>query len=261
MTASQAENFKSRFSRGFSVFNITFLFQRIVSQVPRGLRRQFLMMNETNIIVLLERGKKVTSCNNILNDVTESVKCKVSTSHTISSATFQPVDGLGEITLNERVSCPASEISTEIAPVPPVLGSSTKVVCRCPEERLFTCTTTVKSAGNTHTVICNNMTSTTISCGSELVGRNLGLISFDQYNHHLCTLRAYLSILTDIEWSCKDPSIPVPPTSRCPGDCKCGLKGTTRIVGGEQSVVRAVIYYCLYKGIITGRKIPLDHAR
>ena len=36
------------------------------------------MTNETNIIVLLERGKKVASCNNMLNDVTERVKCKVS---------------------------------------------------------------------------------------------------------------------------------------------------------------------------------------
>ena len=46
-------------------------------QAVKGLRRQFLITQETNIIVLLKRGMKVGSCNDNLRDVTEHVKCKV----------------------------------------------------------------------------------------------------------------------------------------------------------------------------------------
>ena len=45
-----------------------------------GLRRQFLITREANIIVLLKRGMKVESCNDNLRDVTEHVKCKVRSS-------------------------------------------------------------------------------------------------------------------------------------------------------------------------------------
>ena len=49
----------------------------LLFQAVKGLRRQFLVTPETNIIVLLERGKKVDTCNNVFRDVTEHVKCKV----------------------------------------------------------------------------------------------------------------------------------------------------------------------------------------
>ena len=46
-------------------------------QAVKGLRRQFLMTPDRKIIVLLKRGEKVDSCNNVFRDVTEHVKCKV----------------------------------------------------------------------------------------------------------------------------------------------------------------------------------------
>merc|ERR1719385_12216 len=189
-----------------------FLFKAV-----KGLRRQFLMTPETNIIVLLERGKKVDTCNNVFRDVTEHVKCK-------------PVLGVKEITsIKKKVggSCrPGVESSTTAAA--PVLGSSTKVVCKCPEDRFLNCFTTVNSTGNMHTVICNNMTSTTIACGTDLYGRDMGVLGvpLTKYNHALCTLRAYLSVQTDLEWSCKDPSVPVPASSSC-SDAATTAAGTT----------------------------------
>merc|ERR1712212_928533 len=54
-------------------------------KAAKGLRRQFLVTPETNIIVLLKRGEKVRMCNNVFRDVTEHVKCK-------------PVPGVKEIT-------------------------------------------------------------------------------------------------------------------------------------------------------------------
>merc|ERR1719402_24747 len=107
--------------------------------------------------------------------------------------------------------------STAAATTAPVMGSSTKVVCKCPEERFLNCFTTVQSTGNMHTVICNNMTSTTIACGSELYGRDMGILGvpLTKYNHALCTSFAYLAVQTDLTWSCKDPSVPVPATSSC----------------------------------------------
>merc|ERR1719295_2430968 len=189
-----------------------FLFKAV-----KGLRRQFLMTPETNIIVLLERGKKVDTCNNVFRDVTEHVKCK-------------PVLGVKEITsIKKKVdgNCrPGTESSTTAAA--PVLGSSTKVVCKCPEDRFLNCFTTVNSTGNMHTVICNNMTSTTIACGTDLYGRDMGVLGvpLTKYNHPLCTLRAYLSVQTDLEWSCKDPSVPVPASSSC-SDAATTAAGTT----------------------------------
>merc|ERR1719378_300016 len=178
-----------------------FLFKAV-----KGLRRQFLVTPDTNIIVLLERGKKVDTCNDNFRDVTEHVKCK-------------PVPGVKDITsIKKKVggTCrPGAESSTTVAA--PVLGSSTKVVCKCPEDRFLNCFTTVNSTGNMHTVICNNMTSTTIACGTNLYGRDMGVLGvpLTKYNHPLCTLRAYLSVQTDLEWSCKDPSVPVPASSSC----------------------------------------------
>ena len=49
----------------------------LLFQAAKGLRRQFLVTPETNIIVLLKRGEKVGMCNNVFRDVTEHVKCKV----------------------------------------------------------------------------------------------------------------------------------------------------------------------------------------
>ena len=84
---------------------------------------------------------------------------------------------------------------------------------------MFTkCLTVVSSTGNMHTVTCNNMTSTTIACGSYLLGKNTGLIPLIKHKHQLCSEKSYLSIQMDMEWSCKDQSVPVPATSYCPGD-------------------------------------------
>ena len=41
--------------------------------------------------------------------------------------------------------------------------------------------------------------------------------------------------------------------------CKCGQEGTTRIVGGEQSMVGVLFYRRRSKGNISGGKIPVDH--
>jgi len=184
---------------------------KFIFKAVKGLRRQFLVTPETNIIVLLERGKKIGTCNDVFRDVTEHVKCK-------------PVPGVMDIkTITKKVdtncrpgSPPAPASTTAAAPAP-VMGSSTKVICRCPEERFLNCFTTVQSTGNMHTVICNNMTSTTIACGSDLYGRDMGVLGvpLTKYNHALCTLRAYLAVQTDLEWSCKDPSVPVPASGSC----------------------------------------------
>jgi len=184
---------------------------KFIFKAVKGLRRQFLVTPETNIIVLLERGKKIGTCNDVFRDVTEKVKCK-------------PVPGVMNIkTITKKVksdcrpgSPPAPASTTAAAPAP-VMGSSTKVICRCPEERFLNCFTTVQSTGNMHTVICNNMTSTTIACGSDLYGRDMGVLGvpLTKYNHALCTLRAYLAVQTDLEWSCKDPSVPVPASGSC----------------------------------------------
>ena len=48
------------------------------TQGGKGIRRQFLMTPQTNVVVFLEQGKKVTSCNNTFNDITSKVRCKVS---------------------------------------------------------------------------------------------------------------------------------------------------------------------------------------
>ena len=135
----------------------------------------------------------------------------------------QPVPGVSEITSVQKkvgdVACPESSTPAPAAPQV-VMGSSTKVLCRCPEDRTFaSCFTTVNSTGNTHTLTCNDMTSTTIACGSDLYGRDVSsLLALTKYNHPLCSVRAYLSIEQTIEWSCQDPSVPVPATSFCPGD-------------------------------------------
>ena len=60
-----------------SSMNITLRCLYFLFQSTRGLRRQFLMTRETNIIVLLKRGEKVDMCNDTFQDVTEHVKCKV----------------------------------------------------------------------------------------------------------------------------------------------------------------------------------------
>ena len=41
--------------------------------------------------------------------------------------------------------------------------------------------------------------------------------------------------------------------------CTCGQEGTTRIVGGEESMVRNLFYCSRSKRNTSGRKIPMDH--
>ena len=118
-------------------------------------------------------------------------------------------------TIKKKVEDTCKPAST---PAAPVLGSSTKVVCKCPEDRLLEyCFTTVNSTANMHTVICNNMTTTNIHCGSELYGRDMGILGvpLTKYNHPLCSTFAYLAVQTDLEWSCEDPSVSVPASSSC----------------------------------------------
>ena len=178
---------------------------------------------------------------------------------------FQPVDGVGEIKLNAKRSCSAPQTSAS-SPAPLVLGSATKVICRCPEVRAFICTITVESNGNAHTVICNNMASTTISCGSELFGRNLGLIPIFNHNHPLCTKKGYLSIKADVEWSCKDPSVPVPSSNSCSqapttSKCKCGVKRSIKIVGGQEADVSFVFTIISFDFNFPAWGMALDRCR
>merc|ERR1712037_203486 len=49
---------------------------KMVFKGGKGIRRQFLMTPQTNVVVFLEQGKKVTSCNNVFNDITSKVRCK-----------------------------------------------------------------------------------------------------------------------------------------------------------------------------------------
>merc|ERR1712117_613103 len=49
---------------------------KMVFKGGKGIRRQFLMTPQTNVVVFLELGKKVTSCNNVFNDITSKVRCK-----------------------------------------------------------------------------------------------------------------------------------------------------------------------------------------
>ena len=49
-------------------------------------------------------------------------------------------------------------------------------------------------------------------------------------------------------------------TSTTTGTCTCGLEGTTRIVGGEESTVSSVFLKAApYPETFSGRKIPVDH--
>merc|ERR1712117_212342 len=49
---------------------------KVIFKGGKGIRRQFLMTPQTNVVVFLEKGKKVPSCNNVFNDITSKVRCK-----------------------------------------------------------------------------------------------------------------------------------------------------------------------------------------
>jgi hypothetical protein len=74
-------------------------------QAAPGIRRQFLMTNETNIALFLERGKKFSSCNDNFNDITASVKCKVRTSNTIPCQAMDGVMNMGITKKTGGASC------------------------------------------------------------------------------------------------------------------------------------------------------------
>jgi hypothetical protein len=100
-------------------------------------------------------------------------------------------------------------------------ASANTVICKCPEVRNFICTTEIVSTANAHTITCNNMASTTIACGSDLKGTKIllaGLLSIEKEKHKLCSTKKYTSILTDYEWKCMDPSVPLATSPACPGD-------------------------------------------
>jgi len=189
---------------------------KMVFKGGKGIRRQFLMTPQTNVVVFLETGKKVTSCNNTFNDITSKVRCK-------------PVNGLSEISGIEKTNggatcleCPArsEEGCTPPEEQTPTVASDTEVHCRCPEERTFICTYRVESNGNSHTVTCNRNTVTKIYCGSDLVAKTTVNNPVERYSQPLCTTKEYTSILIDLKFSCKDKSIPVPSCEKCEGECE-----------------------------------------
>jgi len=186
---------------------------KVVFKGGKGIRRQFLMTPQTNIVVFLEQGKKVTSCNNTFNDVTSKVRCK-------------PVNGVrdlnGIVATNGGASCIDCPARSDGCPEEetPAVASDTEVHCKCPEERTFVCTYRVESNGNSHTVTCNRNTVTKIYCGSDLVAKTTGHNPVERYSQPLCTTKEYTSILIDLKFSCKDKSIPVPSCEKCEGECE-----------------------------------------
>jgi len=184
-----------------------------------GVRRQFLMAPGTNIVVFLQRGKKVANCSSSMRDVTEKVKCKA-------------VDGVLDLTIIRKsggAACRncAKESTGAALTEAPELGSAMAVLCRCPESRLFSCITTIKSSGNLHNITCNKMTTTSIRCGTPLFGQAAELISIVKYDHPLCTTKEYKSLSVDFTWRCKEPSAPVPSSNYCPGETTTGGAATT----------------------------------
>jgi len=195
---------------------------KMVFKGGKGIRRQFLMTPQTNVVVFLEQGKKVTSCNNTFNDITSKVRCK-------------PVRGVSEISGIQKTNggatcldCPArSEGCTPPEEPTPTVASDTEVHCRCPEERTFICTYRVESNANSHTVTCNRNTVTKIYCGSDLVAKTTVNNPVERYSQPLCTTKEYTSILIDLKFSCKDKSIPVPACEKCEGECETKAPETT----------------------------------
>jgi hypothetical protein len=188
---------------------------KMVFKGGKGIRRQFLMTPQTNVVVFLEQGKKVASCNNTFNDITSKVRCK-------------SVPGVREMSGIEKTNggatcldCPVrSDGCTPPEEETPTIASDTEVHCRCPEERTFICTYRVESNGNSHTVTCNRNTVTKIYCGSDLVAKTTVNNPVERYSQPLCTHKEYTSILIDLKFSCKDKSIPVPSCEKCEGECE-----------------------------------------
>jgi len=193
---------------------------KMVFKGGKGIRRQFLMTPQTNVVVFLELGKKVTSCNNVFNDITSKVRCK-------------PVNGVKAITSmtkkNAGSTCTRCPSRQENCPAKPTMGSDAEITCRCPAQRFFACIYKVESNGNSHTVTCNEDRSVTkIMCGSELVAKTTGAHQLERYTHPLCSTKEYTSILLDLTWSCKDKSIPVAACDKCDGTpCDGNSDGAT----------------------------------
>jgi len=210
---------------------------KMVFKGGKGIRRQFLMTPQTNVVVFLESGKKVTSCNNTFNDITSKVRCKpVNGVKQISSL---KKNGVGGSTCSRcpsrQENCPAS------TPAPTTTGSDAEITCRCPPSRFFACIYKVESNGNSHTVTCNEDQSVAkIACGSDLVAKTTGSNPLERYSHPLCTTKEYTSILLDLTWSCKDKSIPVEACDKCDGT-PCDENGndeTTADMSGSMSTKR-----------------------
>merc|ERR1712200_327317 len=100
---------------------------KVIFKGGKGIRRQFLMTPQTNAVVFLAKGKKVTSCDNTFNDVTSKVRCK-------------PVNGVKEISGIQKKNaggstcsrCPTRQENREAATTTaPTMGSDAEVTCRC----------------------------------------------------------------------------------------------------------------------------------
>jgi len=182
---------------------------KMVFKGGKGIRRQFLMTPQTNAVVFLELGKKVTSCNNVFNDITSKVRCKpVNGVKQISSMTKKNALGSTCTRCSSKKNCPAK----------PTTGSDAEITCRCPPSRFFACIYKVESNRNSHTVTCNEDRSVTkITCGSDLVAKTTGANPLERYSHPLCSTKEYTSILLDLTWSCKDKSIPPEACDKCDG--------------------------------------------
>jgi hypothetical protein len=127
------------------------------------------------------------------------------------------MDGVMQIRITKKsggASCAQclDKQATAVDPDDQMTGSDIRVTCKCP----FICTIKIESTANMHTVSCNNnnMTKTTIECGSDLAGA-AGVLSIDKVNHKLCSSKNYTALLTDYTWRCEDPVVSLATSPAC----------------------------------------------
>jgi len=209
--------------------------QKFVIKGNKGVRRQFLMVDNKKIVAFLGRKKKIVDCAANLTDVTSRVSCKT-------------IDGAGDIKLVKQNStnttpaaptpapspapapapapapspspapapAPAPSPAPEPAPVTDVMPplQQGQIHCPCPQR---TCFTTITSTNNKHTVTCGSNTYT-VPCGGPLMGSKIGLIIsvIDVFEQPLCSTNTYTTLIKDLVWQCKNLNIP--DSALCPGE-------------------------------------------
>jgi len=202
-----------------------------------GHRRQFLILEGSNIAVFLKHKHKVENCiqGEGLIDATGRAKCKdVNGARDIKIESAMGTCRSSCKQTNATTNTTATNTTTTTTTVAPTLGSNTTVFCPCPEIRNFICSTKVESNGNTHKVTCNKQAEVTVSCGSNLIGAKTVLgITLDYYKHALCTTKDYTSILVGYTWRCGDRNVTVPISSYCPGDVTTTVATNTTAASGK----------------------------